>query len=79
MEPQVDICFKKEKKRKCCMEIAIFIIVVLLAFVVGLIIGALSGIVEFLGRGAIVLFLANLIVLLIIEIAMLICCRRRTC
>ena len=79
MEPQVDICFKKEKKRKCCMEIAIFIIVVLLAFVVGLIIGALTGLVEFLGTGAIVLSLATLIVLLIIEIAMLICCRRRTC
>ena len=79
MEPQVDICFKKEKKRKCCMEIAIFIIVVLLAFAVGLIIGALTGLVEFLGTGAIVLFLATLIVLLIIEIAMLICCRRKTC
>lgn len=79
MEPQVDICFKREKKRKCCVEIAIFITIILVAFVVGLIIGALTGLADFLGTGAIVLFLATFIILLIIEIAILICCRRRNC
>lgn len=79
MEPQVDICFKREKKRKCCVEIAIFITIVLVAFVVGLIIGALTGLANFLGTGAIVLFLATLLILLIIEIAILICCRKRNC
>lgn len=79
MEPQVDICFKREKKRKCCVEIAIFITIVLVAFVVGLIIGALTGLADFLGTGAIVLFLATLLILLIIEIAILICCRKRNC
>lgn len=79
MEPQVDICFKREKKRKCCVEIAIFITIVLVAFVVGLIIGALTGLADFLGTGAIVLFLATLLILLIIEIAILICCKKRNC
>ena len=38
MEPQVDICFKKDKKRRCCMDIAIFILVIFIAFVIGLIV-----------------------------------------
>ena len=79
MEPQVDICFKKDKKRRCCMDIAIFILVIFIAFVIGLIVGSLTDLITFLGTGAIVLFLTTLVVLLIIEIAMLICCRKRTC
>lgn len=81
MEPQVDICFKKEKdkKRKCCVDLVIFVISILLAFVIGLIIGALTGLVTFLGIGAIVLFLTTLLALLAIRIIMLICCKNIKC
>ena len=79
MEPQVDICFKREKnkKRRCCIDLVIFVVSILLAFGIGLIIGALTGLVAFLGTGAIVLFLVTLLTLLIIRIIMLICCNRR--
>lgn len=81
MEQQVDICFKKEKdcKRRCCVDLVIFIISILIAFVIGLIIGALTGLVTFLGIGAIVLFLITLFALLAIRIIMLICCGKKAC
>lgn len=79
MEPQVDICFKKDKKRRCCMDIAIFILVILVAFVIGLIIGTLTDLISLLGLGAVILFLVTLVILLIIEVIMLICCRRKNC
>ena len=79
MEPQVDICFKREKdkKRRCCIDLVIFVVSILLAFVIGLKIGALTGLVAFLGTGAIVLFLVTLLILLIIRIIMLICCEKK--
>ncbi len=79
MEPQVDICFKKDKKRKCCIDLVIFIISILIAFVVGLIIGNLTGLVTFLGIGAIVLFLATLLLILIVRIIIMICNKRKCC
>jgi len=79
MEPQVDICFKRERERnrRCCIDLVIFVISILLAFGIGLIVGALTGVVSFLGIGAIVLFLVTLLILLIIRIIMLICCGRQ--
>ena len=82
MEPQVDICFKREKdkkRRRCCIDLVIFVVSILLAFGIGLIIGALTGLVTFLGIGAIVLFLVTLLILLIIRIIMLICCKKKDC
>ena len=81
MESQVDICFKREKnkKRRCCIDLVIFIVSILLAFGIGLIIGALTTLVTFLGIGAIVLFLVTLLILLIIRIIMLICCKKKEC
>ena len=73
MEPQVDICFKKDKKRKCCIDLVIFIILILLAFVAGLLVGNLTTLVTFLGTGAIILFLATLAIMLIIRVIMLLC------
>ena len=79
MEPQVDICFKREKdkKRRCCIDLVIFVVAILLAFGIGLVIGALTGLVAFLGTGAIVLFLVTLFILVIIRIIMLICCGKK--
>ena len=81
MEPQVDICFKREKNKKsrCCIDLVIFVISILLAFGIGVVIGALTGLVTFLGIGAIVLFLVTLPILLIIRIIMLICCKKKEC
>ena len=79
MEPQVDICFKKDKKKKCCIDLIIFIISILLAFVAGLLIGNLTGLVTFLGTGAIALFIATLLIFLIVRVIMLICNKNKCC
>lgn len=79
MEPQVDICFKKDKKRRCCMDIAIFILVIFIAFVIGLIVGTLTDLISLLGLGAVILFLVTLIILLAIEAIIFVCCRRKNC
>lgn len=80
MEPQVvDICFKKEKKRKCSIDLVIFIISLLIAFVIGLIIGALTGILVLLNLGEVITFLATLILLLVLRIINLICYKNKSC
>ena len=79
MEPQVDVCFKKDKKRRCCIDLVIFIVSILIAFVVGLLIGNLTGFVPFLGTGAITLFTATLVLILLVRIIMIICCDKKCC
>ena len=76
MEPQVDVCFKRNKTRKCCMDLVIYIISIVVGFMVGLIIGNLTTLVTFLGIGAIVLFLATLLIIVIVRIIMMICCNK---
>jgi len=79
MEPQVDICFKKDKRRKCCIDLVIFIISILVSFVAGLLIGSLTGFVEFLGTGAIVLFVTTLFLILLIRIIIMLCENKKCC
>lgn len=79
MEPQVDICFKKEKKGKCCIDLVIYIISMLITFVVGLLIGGLTELVTFLGTGAIALFIVTLLIFLIVRIIMIICNKGKCC
>ena len=79
MEPQVDICFKKGKKGKCCIDLVIYIISILITFVAGLLIGGLTELVTFLGTGAITLFVATLLIILIVRIIMLICNKGKCC
>ncbi len=79
MEPQVDVCFKNSRNRRCRIDLVIFIISVLISFIVGLIIGNLTTLVSFLGIGAIVLFLATLFIILMVRIIMMICSKNRCC
>ena len=68
---QEDCC----KKNKCCVDLIVCIITTLLAFTIGLLIGALTGILILLNLGAIIAVLAILTILLIIRIINLICCK----
>ena len=70
-----DNCCKKVKK--CCVDIIIFILGLLFAFVIGVIIGAQTAIFEVLGLGAFVVLAVLLGILIIIRIIMLICCKRK--
>lgn len=62
---------------KCCTDIIIFILTSLLLFVLGIIIGAFTGLAALLGVGSIIAITAILTILLIIRIITLICCKEK--
>ena len=64
------------KDRKCCVDIVIFVLSILFAFVIGLIIGAVTGIFAALGLGAFVAIAILLGILILVRIIMLICCKK---
>ncbi len=49
MEPQVTICCNKKEPKNNCLYKILDIIIILFAFVLGVIIGALTGLVEAIG------------------------------
>ena len=61
------------KYKKCCVDVVIFILSILFAFVIGVIIGAVTGLFAALGLGAFVTLAVILGVLIIIRIVMLAC------
>lgn len=70
-------CCKKDKK--CCIDIIIFILSIILAFTIGLIVGAaLVGIV-ILSLPAIIVFAVVIAILIIIRAIMLICSNNKKC
>ena len=78
MGEQTD-CNKKNKKRRCCLDIIIFVLAILTAFVIGIIIGAFTGLVDTIGVGAIVSILVTFAVLFILRIVDLICFKKCNC
>lgn len=64
-------CCRKDKKR-CCIDLIVFIISLALVFSVGLLVGALTSIVILISLPAIIVLIAVLVLLLIIRIIMLI-------
>ena len=69
MEPQVTICCNGKGRKNNCLYTILFIIIVLFAFVLGIILGALTGLVETLGA---VFFLAVATILFILAALVLI-------
>lgn len=49
MEPQVTICCSKRNQRCCCLSRVLGILIALFLFVIGIIVGALTGIVAAIG------------------------------
>lgn len=69
MEPNVTICCGKKDKRSTCIDLIIVILSILFVFVLGIILGAVTGIVDTIGLvyfQALVTVFAVLTVLLII-------------
>ena len=79
MEPQVNINCRKRENRRCCIDLILVVLLILLAFAFGLLIGALTSLIIFLGIGSLITFIAVLILLIIIRIIMLICKENRRC
>ena len=78
MDPQVSVCCtnKNHNRRRCCIDIIVFIISILLTFTIGLLIGAVTGLYETLGLGAVIVLITLLVLAMIIRIIMLICCKK---
>lgn len=74
--PEKDNNCSKAKKR-CCIDIIIFVLSILIAFTVGVIIGAVTGLFALIGLGAIIVLIVILVILLVIRILTLVCCRQK--
>ena len=78
MEQNIDVYCKIDKcKRKncCCIWIITAIIAVVLAFFIGLLVSAVTGILAALGTPVLIAFVVLLAIILIISIIALICCK----
>ena len=64
-------CYQKNKR--CCVDVVIFILSILFAFIIGVIIGAVTGLFAALGLGAFVALAVILGILILIRSVMLIC------
>lgn len=78
MEPK---CYYEEpkcccKEKRCCVDLILTILLVSFAFVLGLIIGALAGILVLLGLGAVIAIAVILGLLIVLRIITLVCCRK---
>ncbi len=82
MDSQVSICCtnnRNRNRRRCCIDTILFILSLLLAFTIGLLIGAVTGLFEVLGLGAVIVLITLLVLAIIIRIIMLLCCKRTCC
>ena len=61
------------KEKRCCVDIVITILAVIFTFIIGIIIGATTGIFDSLGLGAFVVSAVLIGILLIIRIVILLC------
>lgn len=78
MEPK---CYYEEpkcycKEKRCCVDLILTILLVAFAFVLGLIIGALAGILVLLGLSAFIAIAVILGLLIVLRIVMLVCCKK---
>lgn len=78
MEPK---CYYEEpkcccKNRKCCVDLILTILLVAFAFTLGLIIGAIAGILVLLGLSAIIAIAVILGLLIVLRIVTLVCCKK---
>lgn len=75
IEPSFEHC-EKNKSKKCCVDIVIYILSVIFTFLLGIVIGAVTGIFAVLGLGAFIALLVILAILIVIRIITLICCKK---
>lgn len=75
MEPK---CYYEEikcccPKKRCCVDLALTILLIAFAFVLGVIIGALTGLFALLGLGAFIAIAVILVLLVVLRIVQLAC------
>lgn len=73
-------CECNDKKRKCCTDKVILAIILLLfVFVIGVIVGALTGLFALIGTAGFVVIAVALAIIALIKIATLVFCCKRKC
>lgn len=81
MEPK---CYYEEikcycPKKRCCVDLILTILLVAFAFVLGVIIGALTGLFALLGLGAFIAIAVILVLLVVLRIVQLACSKNKKC
>ena len=81
MEPHVEVFYKKDKekdrRKDCfCLGLIVALVAIALAFFVGVLVAAVTGIIATLGIGAIIAIVVVLSVLLVIAIISALCCKK---
>ena len=77
MEPNTQVCYKKEKCKNCfCQWLIIAIVAVSLAFFIGVLVAAQTAIIDTLAVGGIIALIIAFSVLLAIAIVNIICCKK---
>lgn len=77
MEPDLERYYKKQNKNKCfCSWIIFTIIAIVLSFFVGVLVAGLTTILSVLGIGVIIALIIAFIMLLVISIINIICCKK---
>ena len=78
MEPK---CYYEEpkcchKNKKCCVDLILTILLVAFAFTIGLIIGAVAGVLVLLGLAAVIAIAVILGLLIVLRIVALVCAKK---
>ena len=78
MEPK---CYYEEPKcycktKRCCVDLTLTILIVAFAFILGVLIGALTGLFALLGLGAFIAIAIILVLLIVLRAVMLICTKK---
>lgn len=76
IEPSFDCC-NKSKNKRCCVDVVIFILTIAFAFILGVVIGAVTGLFDALGIGALIAILIILFLLIAIRIVLLACSKNK--
>lgn len=72
----MDMEAKKEcREKRCCVDLVLTILLIAFAFTLGLIIGAVAGILVLIGFSAVIAVAVILGLLIILRIVTLICCK----
>lgn len=79
MEPDVEVYCKKEKCKKntcSCLNLIAAILAIALSFFVGVLVSAITAIIDTLAIGAIIALVVVFAILLIVTIISIICCKK---
>lgn len=77
MDQQINLNCKRRRAPVCCMDLVVGILLIAFAFVLGVIVESVAGLVAILGLGALIVLAVMLAIMIIIRIIMIVlnCCR----